>query len=410
MATRRTRARDDDSAIAEYTVESPDKCLEVFNKTGDKGFIKGDFIKAGEYGQVFHLTPGQHNQAINSLLRPDGKYVLKIIKIPNEDAKRNFLSEIEIGKAIAEGGSAPRVYNYWFCITDEGTHGYYVMDLLSGVWDGKYDIHHKISKKPKEADINKLLGSEEHQAQLVESVKDSVARGYLHQDCHIGNIGFIKMEDGRDKAILFDFGLTVKLPEDCMDVLENEYIRNMLIASQLYIIIEQYQREVKFLPQNLIYQEIIGTIEEVPRVKSQVAISFAEQKQKIKQFIDEINEEYSSCCDVAKQAMLMTRLYQTIDSYPYPPDYYESTENEFPGLMYDLIYYIRLGGFKVGNFTYEALQRFFEEKGAGDVGAIKETATKKGKSKTKSSGGATRCKKKNSNRRRNTRRHKRMRN
>ena len=364
--------------ITEHRVDDPEKCLAVFKSrsdtTNDKVFQIEKQVGKGDYGEAFLLKVGEQNHAIDEALSPTGRYVLKKVLFPTREAKQQFISEVVIGKTLGEMGIAPKIYNYWFCIDDseKKTYGYFVMELLSGVWSNgkgdRYDINHRIDpRKNRQRELIKLLGTPEHQQQLIDVITQSVNAGYLHQDCHVGNIGFV-MEDGEEKTKLFDFGLTVSIPEECGPCFENEHIRNLCIASQLYIVIEQYRREAMFAPENLLYQEIVKLADAPEKAATRRIIDFSTQKLKIKELIETINRDFTTCCDIIKQTLLMTYLYQVIESYSIDDtystaDYEELEENYFPGLIYDLIYYIRQGKFAPGNFTYEALLPWFAEMG-----------------------------------------------
>jgi hypothetical protein len=209
------------------------------------------------------------------------------------------------------------------------------MDKLSSVWKGDYGHE---------------LGNKKHQQQLITAIEGMVHQGYLHQDCHVGNIGFVA---GNVK--LFDFGLTLEIPrEECATCFINPTIKNLLTASQLFIVIEQYDSKDMFSAKNLIYhkiQELVGPIQKQP---TKQIIKFEEQKQKIREALHHVTTTYGSCCDVIKNNILMTYLYQIIESYSvfadYSTEYYEEkTENFFPGLVYDLIYDIRLGKIHLEN-------------------------------------------------------------
>jgi hypothetical protein len=249
----------------------------------------------------------------------------------NPKGKSDFKNEVDIGIKLGDLGVAPKIYKSWFCedSTSRQLYGYYVMDKLSSVWKGDYGHE---------------LGNQKHQQQLITAIEGMVHQGYLHQDCHVGNIGFVA---GNVK--LFDFGLTLEIPrEQCATCLINPTIKNLLTASQLFIVIEQYDRKDMFSTKNLIYnkiQELVGPIQKQP---TKQIITFEEQKQKIREALQHVTTTYGSCCDVIKNNILMTYLYQIIESYSvfadYSTEYYEEkTENFFPGLVYDLIYDIRLG-------------------------------------------------------------------
>jgi len=334
--------------IQEHIVDSPEKCYDGLKIKGELG--------RGDFGIAYELKPGAQNEAIAGALSASGQYVLKQITIMNPKGKSDFINEVNIGIKLGDLGVAPKIYKSWFCEdrTSRQLYGYYVMDKLSSVWKGDYGHQH---------------GNQKHQQQLITAIEGMVHQGYLHQDCHVGNIGFVA---GNVK--LFDFGLTLEIPrEQCATCFINPTIKNLLTASQLFIVIEQYDRKDMFSTKNLIYnkiQELVGPIQKQP---TKQIITFEEQKQKIREALHHVTTTYGSCCDVIKNNILMTYLYQIIESYSvfadYSTEYYEEkTENFFPGLVYDLIYDIRLGKIHLEN-----IEDWFNAK----LGIVPKTKTAK---------------------------------
>jgi len=315
--------------IQEHIVDSPEKCYAGLILKGELG--------RGDFGIAYELNPGAQNAAINTALSPTGQYVLKQITIISEKGRNDFINEVNIGIKLGDLGVSPKIYKSWFCrdSTKRQLYGYYVMDKLSSVWKGDYGYQ---------------LGIKKHQEQLITAIEGMVNQGYLHQDCHVGNVGFVA-----DNVKLFDFGLTVEIPrEECAACFADQTVKNLLIASQLFIVIEQYDRKDMFSSKNFIYRRIQELVRPIPKQPTQQIITFEEQKQRIREALHHVSTTYGSCCDVIKKNILMTYLYQIIESYSvfteYSTELYEEKrENFFPGLVYDLIYDIRLGKIHLEN-------------------------------------------------------------
>ena len=338
--------------IQEHIVDSPEKCYAGLVLKGEVG--------RGEFGIAYELKPGAQNAAIADALSASGKYVLKQVTILNPKGRVDFRKEVQIASTLGELGVGPNIYKSWFCNygpsqPSHQLYGYYVMDRLSAVWKGQY---------------GHTLGSKKHQEQLITAIEGMVQRGYLHQDCHVGNVGFV---DGNVK--LFDFGLTVEMPRRAREAcVVNPTIQNLLIASQLSIVIEQYDRKDMFSEKNQIHRKIQQLVGPVPKRKTQQThkiVTFEEQKRKIRKASHHVSTTYGSCCVVVKTSILMTYLYQIIESYSvfadYSTEYFEeNTENVFPGLVYALIYDIRLG-----KVHLESMEEWFNTK----LGSFSKTKT-----------------------------------
>jgi hypothetical protein len=378
--------------IQEHIVDSPEKCYTSFNLKLGKELGRGDF------GIAYDLEAGAQNAAINSAISASGQYVLKQITIGSEKGRLDFINEVNIGIKLGDSGIAPKIYKSWFCqdSTNGQLYGYYVMDKLSSVWKGDYGHQ---------------LGNQKHQQQLITAIEGMVHQGYLHQDCHVGNIGFVA---GNVK--LFDFGLTLEIPrEECatcfinptitplrisnahgnvaiplinrpiMGDLNVQWCKNLLTASQLFIVIEQYNSKDMFSAKNLIYHKIQQLVGPIPKQPTQQIITFEKQKQKIREALHHVTTTYGSCCDVIKNNILMTYLYQIIESYSISEDYStelyeEKTENFFPGLVYDLIYDIRLGKIhlEIVEDWFNAKLGIFPKTKTVKPKAVKSTAAKTG--------------------------------
>lgn len=195
--------------------------------------------------------------------------------------------------------------------------------------------------------------SKEHQEQLIHQLSEMVIQGYLHQDCHVGNIGFID-----DMVVLFDFGFTIPMQASGI-VLE------AMLISQLYIVIEKCGYDAKYADSNLLNQRIdnfwtqfatdVSMVE--PLDSSNVTIH--EQDIMVTSFIDWTLRHYPEESATVQKNIVLCFLYKYIDFLA--KNYYEVTKKakktrkmtvayyrkdytdttEFPSKAYDIIYKIR---------------------------------------------------------------------
>ena len=332
-------------------VRSPEHCKNGLTIRRELGH--------GDIGVAFEIAPGAQNRAINGALDPNGQYVLKRVELNRTEAfydknLADFKREACIGKILGDLGIAPKIYSCWTCdsmIDDKLTKfGYYVMDRFDGDW--KYNYGDK-------------KGSAQHQLELIRCLAIMVQNGYLHNDCHLGNIGF---KD--DNVILFDFGFTLPVPTDCVRCMPLPF----LLAGQLSIVTEEMPVEEKigldgnrnfiFDIINYIYshpdipidfyvdtQNIEGIIangelRKTPIIpKPQSPITYEEQVSQILGIISGLQCKGSNC----ENYELMNKLY--IILAPYSNANYRNMGNYYndlygnalgaPNLLYDLIYLIR---------------------------------------------------------------------
>ena len=337
------------------TVGNPEDCKKGLNIVRELGH--------GDIGVAFEIQPGAQNRAINDAIDPNGKYVLKRVELNrSEDLYRKNLEDFKreacIGKILGDLDIAPKIYSCWTCdsmVNRKLTkYGYYVMDRFDGDWKYKYEYE---------------KGSKKHQLELICCLAIMVQNGYLHNDCHLGNIGF-----KGDNVILFDFGFTLPVPSDCARCMPLPF----LLAGQLSIVTEQMSVENKagsvknrnFMSDiiNYIYTHPdipidfyvdIGNIEGIisrkeltkntisPKPKS--PITYEEQVSQILRIIDGLHCRGSNC----ENYELMGELYRIIESYSdisytYTDgkeynDYngYDNDGEKHPNLLLDLIYLIR---------------------------------------------------------------------
>lgn len=187
----------------------------------------------GDVGVAYEIEPGDQAASINAAMSPNGNYVLKEVKIQSAAELEQFSNEICIGKYLGDIKVAPRIYDSWLCRPAGSTAqfpitGYYVMDKIAQIWENAFP-----SKSAKAKDNRPAPRDAE--VKLVKALETMVKAGIIHQDCHPGNIGILA--DGR--VILFDFGFSIWSKEQIT-------LPETVLMSQLYIVLEQYNKDVMF--------------------------------------------------------------------------------------------------------------------------------------------------------------------
>lgn len=218
-----------------------------------EGYSLGKLLGKGDFGEAHQFVKLAHSEAGRptslgvhfELHLPDGTpIVLKKVNLVhhNEGPEmmpirlQQFKDEVTIGYKLGVLGIAPQIYDWWICENhpqnDRTTkrYGYYVMDTLSGVWKGEYDV-------------NVAIAPTDLQIKLIGNVIDMVKLGLIHQDAHTGNIS----SDG----LLFDFGLTLSVDPSLI-----EQYGSLLVASQLYQMIEHSDYDDIVSPNNYVFNAI----------------------------------------------------------------------------------------------------------------------------------------------------------
>lgn len=159
-----------------YDEESGNYC-----ERGGGGYRGGEISEDGkyEYKKCKKLGNGDYGEAfLADISKPERrKLVLKEIRfVPDVSTSEMFDRETAIGEELGELEKAPRIYAKWK--TKE--KGYYLMDLLSSDWKHIY------------GDNLNGVDSARHQSEFMDAITEMVTSGYLHQDCHKGNVGFVK--------------------------------------------------------------------------------------------------------------------------------------------------------------------------------------------------------------------------
>jgi len=212
------------SIVKESDVSSPSKCtrgLKIATKLG-----------SGDVGVAYELKPGAQNKAINSALDSNGIFVLKEVLIKNKNELKQFNDEVCIGKYLGDIGVAPKIYNCWVCFDSADSNvsfplkAYYVMDKIDKIWKDAFPSGLNRGNKP---------ASKNMEMKLVDVLERMIAGGIIHQDNHPGNIGIMANGD----VVLFDFGFSVI-------ALQPITYPETILMSQLYIVIEQYNKDIMF--------------------------------------------------------------------------------------------------------------------------------------------------------------------
>jgi len=266
----------------------------------------------------------------------DAGIVLKVILINKKSTQANFDREYQIGHLLGNMGIAPQIYDAWMC---EG-RGFYTMQTLTGVWKDVYGY-----TLPR-TDIGQI-----HQERLIGKLNTMVHSGYLHQDCHVGNIGFI----GED-VMLFDFGFTIPTGQ----VITPSALNAMFI-SQLYIVIEQYSYADKYDVNNLMNSKINeywSTFPENFLMREPLNyqnISVGEQNAVMESFVTWVAHHTIGENDTVQKNIVLCFLYRYIDFVAhnyvektrgeFSTDDYDENHPQFPRKVYDLIYNIRKNQF-----------------------------------------------------------------
>ena len=303
------------------------------------GLTLGSELGKGDFAKTFNvdLADGKH-AAIKKIKLIDNK----------EDV---FNNETEIGTNLGRNHIAPEIHDSWVCTDDDDTqkYGYITMDKMDGIWAKKYPF---------------VRGSVKHQLQLIEELAKMIKDGYIHNDCHLGNIGFVD-----DNVVVFDFGLTIRRIGCSFITNKNTFL--LLLASQLNIVVEQMSMEEKqgtaskrnymfdlinyiyTNPSNLTIDHVCNAITtklslvpkctfSPPAESSTIdKLKYPAQVQLIKDLKAAFLIEYPSSpskCDMIHEILFSNRLYEYLNK-----TYFEYFVGETKNLLYDLIYEIRKG-------------------------------------------------------------------
>jgi hypothetical protein len=318
-------------------------------------------LGSGDFGTTYsiatELYPGSSSQSLADAMTPNGALVLKKIKLMGirQPTIIDYEREICVQRGLGSSGISPRIHDCWICrnTVENQLYGYIVMDRMTAMWESTYDTK---------------LASKKHQIQLIRGVIGMIQLGYLHQDLHVGNIGFMG-----DEVVIFDFGLSIPII-GC----ELEKQMALCVASQLFIVYEQYsipnkngtsknrnyiRDVVHYILNNpeITLQSLLGqcdpssidTIPVAPKLKKSKSISLPDQIQYMNQIIKTISASRKG--HIMDMVRLMNALYQYIEPFntsDNDTDDISYSSAIYPGLIYDAIYEIRLGHFQ--DITHDA--------------------------------------------------------
>jgi hypothetical protein len=312
-------------------------------------------LGSGDFGTTYSLAteiyPGSSSKSAMSAVKPDGRLVLKKIKLMGikQPTIVDYEREICVQRGLGSSGISPKIHDCWICPDrkENQLYGYIIMDRMTDMWESKYGTK---------------IASKEHQIQLIHAVIKMVQSGYLHQDLHIGNIGFMG-----DKVVIFDFGLSIPITGD-----NTQQDLSLCVASQLFIIYEQYSitnkngtaknrnyvRDVVHHILNNPEITLIGLIEScnlsnidtIPiaqKLKKTKSVLLTEQKQYMNDTLQSIRTSRKGY--IMDMVRLINALYLFIEPFHTADNDMDDTSyssTNFPGMVYDAIYETRLGHFR----------------------------------------------------------------
>jgi hypothetical protein len=160
--------------------------------------------------QLGKLLGHGDNGAIHESARKG--WVAKVIGTRTADAKRVVQHEYTVQDQLATMGVAPRVRPPVF----RGDSAYLEMERI-------YPIR-----------FDEFIGNYRYQEGLVKLVVRMCSKGFLHNDLHVGNIGY---RNDKKTPVIFDFGETIQTePPTSDDVLAQ------FVIAQLYCLIDNCNR------------------------------------------------------------------------------------------------------------------------------------------------------------------------
>lgn len=311
-------------------------------------------LGSGDFGTTYSLAtelyPGSSSKSVMSAVKPDGRLVLKKIKLMGikQPTVVDYEREICVQRGLGSSGISPAIHDCWICpdMKEKQLYGYIIMDRMTDMWESKYGTK---------------LATKDHQMQLICAVIRMVQLGYLHQDLHIGNIGFMG-----DNVVIFDFGLSIPIT-GC----ETEPHMSLCVASQLFIIYEQYlitnkngtvkvRNYIRDVVHYILSNPIISLqsllnicrhfIDDIPvafKLTKSKSISLTNQIQYMNDTLESIRSSHKGY--IMNMVRLMNALYLFIEPFHTTDNDMDDTSYSstiFPGMIYDAIYEIRLAHFR----------------------------------------------------------------
>lgn len=187
-------------------------------------FKRGNLLGKGEYGMVHQDATNQHN-VIKTVLFTERYDPESNKKLTSKELENLFLKEGKIQEELGNYNIAPKIY-YYGIVNDMGERkGIIIMEKMADIYRSKYpDVGDDpdFTKSPK-------LPPEKIQQKVIDKIMEMIDRGYIHNDLHGGNIGFVK----NDEVRLFDFGFSRSITPLCLPCNKDQ-----LLGFSLYQLIE----------------------------------------------------------------------------------------------------------------------------------------------------------------------------
>ncbi len=188
------------------------------------------FLGKGDNGEVYETDNG---------------LAIKEQPLKGSSQVKKFISEAHISKNFADLHLGPKIYAAWIepnfnhidpMFKHHSMVGKLLMEKIATTYEKKF-VRSRGAKFP----------SKECQEKIVALFEHMIQKGYIHEDNHIGNIGFLK--DGQ--IVMIDFAMARKLPENL-----NSNVKANLLALTLYIMIDKYGSRILNNPKSEFYKII----------------------------------------------------------------------------------------------------------------------------------------------------------
>lgn len=187
-------------------------------------FKRGNLLGNGEYGMV-HQDATNPNNVIKTVLFTERYDQETEKKITSKELQNLFIKEGKIQEELGNYNIAPKIY-YYGIIDDMGEKkGIIIMEKMAEIYRSKYpDVGDDpdVTKSPK-------LPPAKIQQKVIDKIIEMINKGYIHNDLHGGNIGFLN----NDEVRLFDFGFSRSISPLCLPCNKDQ-----LLGFSLYQLIE----------------------------------------------------------------------------------------------------------------------------------------------------------------------------
>lgn len=195
---------------------------------------RGSLLGRGEYGMVHEDANNQNNVIKTVLFTPrydtgTGKY------LSVDDLEEMFMKEGKIQQEMGQKDIAPKVYYYGTFIEDGEKKGVIIMEKMSGIYRSRYP---DIGDNPN-VDDHPVLPPASVQQKVIKKIIEMIDAGYIHNDLHGGNIGFVK-NNGKEEVRLFDYGFSRAISPLCLPCNKDQ-----ILGFSLYQLIEHLPFELR---------------------------------------------------------------------------------------------------------------------------------------------------------------------